>query len=448
MNRVKRLRRSGKRRVPTGRKWAARLGQGMPWYSPGNTVPARNIRCLYAETAWFGILSGLTATFVSVFALRLGASTEQVGWLAALPALVNVIWLIPAARLIERRRRRLPLVLFTGLAQRLGYLAMAAMPFVLVTGRIEALIVIQTLITLPTAVINTALTAMIPDLVSAEHRGQVMSTRWLILAAVSTLAALAGGKFLDLLPVPLNYQILLGVGSALSLLGLLRMRRMKLPDRVPARRAESPAGRGGGQRPRGGLRTVFSHKGFVRFAIAAFIFHWGIYLPAALWSVLRVRDLGATDTWIGLIAVIVDASMIAGYFLWGKVRVYWGDRLLLIVSSLAVSIYTGLTALVPSITWMIPTSIVGGFTWAGCNLALFNVLLAVCPDDRRATYVALYTALLNITAFAGPLLGAALSGGIGIRWAFVVSTGLRLAGALLFILLLPRLQGQAAARAV
>jgi hypothetical protein len=68
----------------------------MPWYAPDDTVESRNIRSLYAETAWFGILSGLTATFVSVFALRLGASTEQVGLLTALPALVNVVWPIKA----------------------------------------------------------------------------------------------------------------------------------------------------------------------------------------------------------------------------------------------------------------------------------------------------------------------------------------------------------------
>jgi MFS family permease len=157
--------------------------------------------------------------------------------------------------------------------------------------------------------------------------------------------------------------------------------------------------------------------------------------------------LGANDTWIGLIAVVVDASMIAGYLLWGKVHARWGDRRLLIVSGLAVTVYTLLTALVPTIAWMIPTSILGGFSWAGCNLALFNVMLAVCPDNRRPTYVALYTALMNVTAFASPLLGATLSEGVGIRWAFVASTGLRLAGVLLFFLLLPKLQRERAVRA-
>jgi MFS family permease len=159
-------------------------------------------------------------------------------------------------------------------------------------------------------------------------------------------------------------------------------------------------------------------------------------LPGALWSVMRVRELGASDTWIGLIAVVIDVSTIGGYLYWGKIRNRRGDRWLLLVTASGVVAYALSTAAVPTITWMIPTSILSGVAWSGCNLALFNVMLTVCPDKHRATYIALYTALINITAFVAPLLGAALSNWAGIRIAFVISGGVRLAGALLFVWLL------------
>jgi MFS family permease len=85
---------------------------------------------------------------------------------------------------------------------------------------------------------------------------------------------------------------------------------------------------------------------------------------------------------------------------------------------------------------MIPTSILGGVAWSGCNLALFNLMLGVCPSDRRPTYIALHTSLINVTAFAGPLLGAAMAGWLGLRPIFVISGALRLAGLLLFVWLL------------
>jgi MFS family permease len=407
----------------------------MPWYAPLDCVEGRNIRNLFSETAWFGLLNGLVATFVSVFALRLGATTGQVGWLAALPALVNVVWLIPAARLIERQRKRLPLILWAGFFQRLGYLTMALMPFLLVTGRVEALILLNTLVTLPAAVINTAITSLIPDLTSPTHRGQVVSARWLILSVMATVAALLGGWLLDLMPVPLNYQVLLGAGALLSLFGLRYLRRIRVPGEVLVRRTSQPRQRFSWQRLTQSLRNVRSHHEFVRFTSASFVFYWGLYLPAALWSVLRVRDLHATDAWIGIIAVVVDIATIAGYFFWGKASARRGNRRVLIVTALGVTLYALVTAAVPTIGWMLPTSLLGGLSWAGCNLALFNVMLGVCPDERRPTYIALYTSLMNVTAFAAPLLGAALSDWAGIRIAFIVASGVRLIGALLFVCL-------------
>jgi MFS family permease len=412
------------------------IAHRMPWYIPAQTIEGRNVRNLYTETAWFGILSGLADTFVSVFALRLGATTAQVGWLTALPALINVVWLIPAARIIERQHRRLPIILFTGLLQRLGYLAMAIMPFLVATGRIEALIIINTVIMVPTAIINTAVTSLLPDLTAPERRGTVVSVRWLILSGSATVAALAGGWLLGLMPVPINYQVLLGTGAACSLLSLYYLRRIRVPDAVLAQRDLQPRERYNWKRLQQSLSGILSHNAFVRFTLASFVFYWGLYLPGALWSVMRVRELGASDAWIGLIVVVIDVSTIGGYFYWGKIRNKRGDRWLLIVTAFGVVAYALSTAAVPTIAWMIPTSILSGVAWSGCNLALFNVMLNVCPDEHRASYIALYTALINITAFVAPLLGAALSDWAGIRIAFVVSGGVRLAGAVLFIRLL------------
>jgi len=431
---VKRTRKQSARLAARGARALRSLWQQMPWYVSPGTVEGRNLRNLYLDTIWFGVLSGLVATYVAVFALRLGATTAQIGWLTALPALVNIVWLIPAARLIERQRRPIPIILATGVLQRLGYLAMAAVPF-LPAGRVSALIVLGTLVAVPGAVINTAITALIPDLVTSDRRGSAISVRWLVMAAAETAAALIGGQLLGLMPVPLNYQVVIGAGTILSLLSIRYLRRIRVPDSalarpvVPKRKAERLS-------LRHTLAGVRAQRGFVRFTVASFVFYWGIYLPAALWSILRVRELGASDGWIGLIATINSISTIAGYLYWGKVGARRGDRWLLIAAALGVTLFALLTALVPSIEWMIPTSILGGVAWAGCNLALFNLMLAVCPSDRRPTYIALHTSLINVTAFVGPLLGAAMAGWVGLRPIFVISGALRLAGLLLFVWLL------------
>lgn len=410
---------------------ARRLWRQMPWYLPPDGIEAGNLRSLYADTVWFGVLSGVVATYVAVFALRLGATTGQIGWLTALPALVSIFWSLPAARLIERQRRPLSLILVSGALQRLIYLAMAAAPWLMRVGLVEVLIALNTLVALPAAVISTAITALIPELAAAERRGQVVSVRWLLMAAAETVAALVAGQLLGLMPVPLNYQVVISAGTALSLLSLYYLRRLRVPDSALAR-PHLPKGQAVPHSLRDRLAGILAQREFVRFAAASFVFYWGIYLPAALWSIIRVRDLQASDAWIGVIAVVHSISVIAGYVAWGKIAAQRGNRWLLILCAIGVTLYAFFTALVPSIEWMIPTSVLGGVAWSGCNLALFNILLAFCPADRRPTYIALYTTLVNVTAFLGPLLGAILADWIGIRWAFVASGVARLFGLLLF----------------
>ena len=62
----------------------------------------------------------------------------------------------------------------------------------------------------------------------------------------------------------------------------------------------------------------------------------------------------------------------------------------------------------------------------------FNILLKLCPDDRRASYIAFYATLLNAGAFVGPMIGVALAGWLGIRPVLILGGAIRLAGALLF----------------
>ena len=234
---MKRSRKRPARPAARGAGGVRRLWQRMPWYVSPGTAEGRNLRSLYLDTVWFGILSGLASTYVAVFALRLGATTGQVGWLTALPALVNIVWLIPAARLLERQRRPMPIIIATGVLQRVGYLAMVAVPL-LAAGQVTALIILATLIAVPTAVINTAITALIPGLVSPERRGSAVSVRWLLLATAETAAALIGGQLLGLMPVPLNYQVVIGVGTLLSLVSVRYLRRIRVPDTVLARRSQ------------------------------------------------------------------------------------------------------------------------------------------------------------------------------------------------------------------
>jgi MFS family permease len=395
------------------------------------TVEEQNNWNLYLDVTWWGVLSGITSTFVSVFAIRLGASNTLVGLLVSLPALINVFWLIPSARIIECQRRRLPIIVLAGFLQRLGYLLIALMPFVLRTHRPEALVALVALITFPTAIASVAFTSLVAEVVPADKRAQVISIRSVLVSTVSTVTVLIGGKLLDLLAFPLNYQLLFGAGFGASLVSLYYVSRIKVADAImvdrQARRKVSPT-----VRLRRLVQQIMKQRDFVRFSASAFVFHWGIYLPSALYAIYRVRNLGASDTWIGLLSMVQNAVTIVTYFYWGRVARRKGNRLVLLISSLGAVLFPVLTGLSPRIEPLLLVSVIGGIFGAGFNLSFFNTLLEVCPQERRPSFVALHTTLINVAAFLVPLLGTSLANLLGIRIVFLIAGAVRLLGVGLF----------------
>lgn len=395
------------------------------------TVEEQNYWNLYLDVTWWGVLSGITSTFISVFAIRLGASNTLVGLLVSLPALINVFWLIPSARIIERQRRRLPVIVLAGFLQRLGYLLIALMPFVFRVDQPEALVGLVALVTFPTAIASLAFTSLIADVVPADKRAQVISTRNVLVSIVSTVTVLISGKLLDLLPFPLNYQMLFGAGFAASLVSLYYVSRIKMADASGAEsrpRHKTPLA----INLRRSLKQLMSQRDFVRFSASAFAFHWGLYMPSALYAIYRVKNLGASDTWIGLLSMVETAVPILTYFYWGSVSRQKGNYLVLFISSLGTVLFPVLTGLSSRVEPLLLVSVIGGIFGAGFNLSFFNTLLEVCPQERRPSYVAINTTLINVAAFLAPLLGTSLANLLDIRMAFFIAGALRLLGAGLF----------------
>jgi len=166
----------------------------------------------------------------------------------------------------------------------------------------------------------------------------------------------------------------------------------------------------------------------VRFSASAFIFHWGLYLPSALYAIYRVKNLGASDTWIGLLATVQNAVTIVTYFYWGRIASRKGNRWVLLVSSLGLILFPVLTGLSPRVEFLLLPSIAAGVFGAGFNLSFFNTLLEVCPQERRPSYVAINTTLINVAAFLAPLLGTSLPNLLDIRVVFFIAGALRLLG--------------------
>jgi MFS family permease len=89
-------------------------------------------------------------------------------------------------------------------------------------------------------------------------------------------------------------------------------------------------------------------------------------------------------------------------------------------------------SLFPNLTLILAWGVLISLINPGVNLSHFNILLKLCPDERRASYMAIFAAMMNVGAFVGPMVGVALSNLWGVRPVLLIGGAIRLLGAALF----------------
>jgi len=158
----------------------------------------------------------------------------------------------------------------------------------------------------------------------------------------------------------------------------------------------------------------------------------GSILAAPLLPLYYVREVQATDAWIGIISTAQAAVMLVGFFLWtrqGRVR---GSRFVLLWTTFGLSLYPALVASTHRVEFIALFAGLAGIFQAGLNLVFFDELMKTVPAEYSATFVSLTQTLQCISAVVAPLLGTLLADHIGIGGALVISSMVRLLGFGLF----------------
>jgi MFS family permease len=84
---------------------------------------------------------------------------------------------------------------------------------------------------------------------------------------------------------------------------------------------------------------------FLSFALKRFVYLFGITLAIALFPLYFMRDLNASDTWIGLLYTAQTAVLVVGYFFWPRQSRRKGSRFIMLFTTFCVALYPRLVAL-------------------------------------------------------------------------------------------------------
>ncbi len=414
-----------------GRPRAGWLGRLRGYIAPtGLGDTELNARLLEIEVFWAAFLSA-AAAFNSAYALRLGATNAQIGLLSSIPALITLLITIPAGQFLNRRARRMPWVIGSLALARIGYLMVALIPFL---HRPDAgTLVVWTLIGLsaPAAFFGVGWNSMLADVVPEAKRARLFAVRNIVLAIVVTAGTFIAGRWLSLAHFPWNYQLVYLVGFFGSVLSTIYIMQMRVPD-SPVVAASTPASLSPRALWLGGRDAFRQEPDFTRIVINTLAHGIGLWMVGPVYVLYYVRQLGASDGWIGTNAMVANLTPIIGYYFWQRVIAWRGEKWVLRLTISLIGLYPVLVGLTPNLTIILLWTALQGLIAPGINLGHFPLLLKICPAENRPRYIGIYTTIMNIGAFVMPLVGVALTEWVGYAPVLIVGGGLCLLGSSLF----------------
>jgi hypothetical protein len=396
-----------------------------------SSVEEHNERVIYAETIFQALASAGGMSFVTVFLVRIGSPAWLVGMYSSLPALVTTLAVLSAGVFVQRQRSLLATINWSRLIFRSTYAAYALIPFLPITIAPFVLVSMRSVVSVPSAVMNVAVTTLWGTATTPRRRPRMLSTRLAIQGIFAAVIGLLAGQWLEWAPYPLNYQLLFLTVFVAGLGSILTLSRLRLPQRTePARIEQRKANLKADLKEL--LPLIKSTPAFRDFALAAFVFRMGMNMPVALFPIMRVRELGATDGWIGVLLTVQRVLSVFTYFIVGSLASKPKYRRLLWLACIGVGLFPITMAMAINPTMLLIPEVIAGIFAPGMDIFLTDTLFRVSPEDRRPSFIAANSFLTNLIAFAGPLLGSLLAGWMGLRMALVFCGVLRIVGGFVF----------------
>ena len=391
----------------------------------------KGMRSFWLDSFFASISGAFLLTYVSLYALALGATNAQIGALSSTASLLQTLAPIPGAQLTERWGSRHRIVVGVWLLVRSISVLLVFIPFFL-TGQaaIYAVISIWAIRGGLGNLAHPAWVSLAGDIIPAESRGRYFSRRAMAMAAASMVFIPLAGQLIQWGGSPAGYQWSFGVSAFFGFLALHFYSQIS----EPAAKATPNKQSRGSWLSMG--KALITSRTFLLFVLIEMIWNMGVQVGGPYFTVYQVKELHTTPVMMGLLETSTAITAVLGQWFWGRVIDRRGSRWVLTVCALTIPVlpflWFGMRQAWHALFMRVPS----GFLWAGFELADFNLLLELPGQEKRTQATAFYTTLVGISGIVGPLVGSLIVDRLGYFWDFGVSGAARLVAAVLFLLLL------------
>ena len=383
-----------------------------------------------------GVAVGFTsaaAPFLGVYLARFGATPFELGLISSMPSIAGLVVSIPLGQFLLRRTS---IPRWLGVSRMLAHTAYGVigfLPFIVPPGAVVPVALLILLATsIPQLIVPLTFNVVMAMIAGPHGRFELLSRRWSIAVLTTAVTVAVAGRVLDVLPFPLNYQVVLIVLSLAGPLSLYLMTRLRMPEReIPPL---SPVSLPVRARAASVVDLIRGQPAFVSFISSLLPYTIGTRMALPLIPLFYVTTLSATDGQIGLIATVQSFALLSGYLLWTRLWRRRGGRIILLVCGLGLACYPASLALSREIGLVLVVTAFASLFSAGLQLVLFDELMHRVPASYSPTFLAVEQNVSHIAGLAGPLIGASLAASLGFPVALGIASTISLTGYILLAL--------------
>ncbi len=325
-------------------------------------------------------------------ALEFGVNEFMLGFLMGIQ-LLSQVFQIFVPRIVNKVGRRKPIVILFSFLTRALWLLLVLFPLLgIVTQQLFISVVALSFVF--GAFSGNAWTSWMRDLIPEKKMGSFFGTRNFINTAVSLTFILIFSRILENNPNMTGVQIVITIGSIISLLSIVFLWRQHEPELKVIETGNL-------------FKYIMSDKNNIRLLIFGGFWNFANLFAAAFFSFHQIKNLNMSFSTLGILSMSFNIVMILCAFFWGRVADKIGHKNVLRIGvslgSVLASIWFFMTPQTMSVLMWVDTTL-GGITWSAINLSIFTLPLIVGGSNAGVLY-GYFAAINGICGFIGSVLG-------------------------------------------
>ena len=395
--------------------------------SPAANINLQNFRLVMLDAVGLGIASS-AGPFLNVFLVSLGASNNQIGLLASMPALAGFLMVLSIGQYIQKKGNPTRFASWAVFGTYLGYFFTGFLPFVVPKPYLVLSILIAWgFVTIPQTIMGVTYPAMLYGVAGERGRFELTTRRWALLGLVSAILTALIGQVLEFINYPINYQLIFMILSLGGVVSFSAVRKVKFDQVATAQNVDAEKFKVSQ------FVTIFKeNKPFANYVVKRFVYFIGGTLLGPVTSLYYIKDLKISVGWIGGFSTAATLSLIIGYFIWLRMSRKVSSVKILLITTFIMALWPLFLSMLQDESVILSLLLIVGLMQAGIDLVFFDELMKTIPADKSTLFISINMLFQYVANFIGPLLGTNLAEFIGLRGALITGAAIKMIAFFLF----------------